>query len=450
VSRDAALVAGCSGTITGVNDDMSATFEFHWKAGNASYERGDLNAARNHYQQALAIRPDSVPARHNLGVVYRDLELWELALIEFVDVIARNGRSAGGFHSLALVETHLGLYQAAVTHFRRAIALKDPFPDAHFNLGMLLLRLGNFPEGFLEYEWRWQTDQFTPFRSPNRKWRGRPIAGTLLVHTEQGAGDAIQFARFLPMAAERCGRLLLVSPANLFPLFSTLPGISKVRGAGKIDASEFEAYLPLLSLPGVLGTTLETVPRHVPYLMPEARDVALGPSPIPDAKRKVGLVWAGSPTHRNDRHRSCRLREFRPLFDVPGVAFYGLQMGPQASEIAELRDSFTNLSDLRLNERKTDYADTAALLGQLDLLISIDTSVLHLAGALGRPAWGLISAISDWRWMVDREDSPWYPTLRLFRQARLDDWSELLQRVAAALRQWLESEPPSTSPTSGR
>jgi TPR repeat len=413
---------------------MADDYAHHWNSGNACYERGELEAARDHFARALELAPNSVPARYNLGVVHRDLENWERAWILFIDVIARNPQAAAAYNNLAILEEHFGLHHAAETHYRQAIALKNDFPDAHFNLGMLLLRLGHWQEGFVECEARWQTSRFTPFRAPHPVWNGEELRGTLLVHSEQGAGDAIQFVRFLPQAAERCDRILFICPERMHRLFEALPGVAEMRGPGPIQYAEFAAYLPLMSLPRALGSTLESLPRHVPYLPLRADPFDMGPSPVVDPRLRVGLGWAGSPTHLNDRHRSCSLQDLAPLFDIPGIAFYSLQTGPQSSELTDHGKWSSNIVDL--GDRLVDYVDTAAVLDQLDLTISVDTSVLHLAGALGRPAWGLLSARSDWRWMLDREDSPWYPTLRLFRQARLDDWHELISRVAATLSRW--------------
>jgi len=422
---------------------MSEGFADHLQAGGESYERGDLAAARGHFERALQLDPNSILARYNLGVVYRDLELSEAAWIEFLEVIARDPRVAGAFNNLAILEERLGYYRAAEAHYRRAIALKPDFPDAHFNLGMLLLRLGRFPEGFRECEWRWQTSRFTPFRVPHPLWDGRRLHGTLLVHSEQGAGDAIQFVRYLPIAAELCDRLLFFCPEHLFSLFHGMPGVAELRGPGTVRVSEFHAYIPLMSLPLVLGTTLESIPCRIPYLTPAPRSIDLGPTPIANPRLRVGLAWAGSPTHQNDRHRSCRSSDLAPLFAIPDIAFYSLQLGPQAAELKEAGIWSGRLVDL--GARLGDYADTAAVIQQLDLLITVDTSVLHLAGALGRPAWGMISARSDWRWMLDREDSPWYPSLRLFRQSRLDDWSEPFGRAADALATWGPGREPERS-----
>jgi tetratricopeptide (TPR) repeat protein len=426
---------------------MPGGFAEHLKAGSESYERNDLAVARLHFEKALELEPGANVARYNLGVVYRDLELSEDAWIQFLEVIARDGRASGAFNNVAILEERLGYYRAAEAHYRRAIALKHDFPDAHFNLGMLLLRLGRFPEGFRECEWRWQTSRFTPFRVPHPLWDGRRLNGTLLVHSEQGAGDAIQFARFLPIAAELCDRLIFFCPENLFCIFEGLPGVAELRGPGNVQVSEFQTYLPLMSLPLVLGTTLEAIPCRIPYLTPAPRPIDLGPPPAANPRLKVGIAWAGSPTHQNDRHRSCRLGDLAPLFALPDVAFYSLQVGPQAAELEEPGPWSSRL--VHLGDRLTDYARTAAALEQLDLLIAVDTSVVHLAGALGRPAWALISARCDWRWMIDREDTPWYPTVRLFRQARLDDWSELVRRVADDLARRSPGRPPAPRGPSG-
>ncbi len=360
---------------------MPESLADHLRLGGESYERGELAAASAHFEKALALDPASNLARYNLGVVYRDLELDQKAWIHFIEVIARDGRAAGAFNNLAILEERLGLYLAAEAHYRRAIAIKDEFPDAHFNLGMLLLRLGRFPEGFRESEWRWKTSKFTPFKVPHPLWDGRPLPGTLLVHSEQGAGDAIQFVRFLPIAAQRCDRLIFFCPVNLFSLFEGLPGVSELRGPGEVQVSEFQAYLPLLSLPLVLGTTLDSIPCSIPYLTPSPRKIDLDPHPVANPRLKVGIAWGGSPTHQNDRHRSCRLRDLAPLFHVPDVAYYSLQVGPQSSELGEPGPWQGRVVDL--GPRISDYADTTAVLRQLDLLISVDTSVVHLAGALG-------------------------------------------------------------------
>jgi hypothetical protein len=230
-----------------------------------------------------------------------------------------------------------------------------------------------------------------------------------------------------------------VCRADLAPLFATIPGVGEIREAGQINVAEFDTYLPLLSLPRVFGTTLDTIPAEVPYLDMEAirrrKGRAGSLSQSPSSFPKVGLVWAGSPTHQNDRHRSCALRAFLPVLQTPDVEFYSLQKGERSREIAELPPGITVYD---LDPLLGDYGDLAILLDQLDLIISVDTSVVHVAGALGKPVWTVLSYVPDWRWMLEGESTPWYPTMQLFRQTQPDDWAEVMGWVVKALaeRKW--------------
>jgi hypothetical protein len=318
---------------------------------------------------------------------------------------------------------------------------------------MTLLQLGDYPRGFAEYEWRPQAGRFAPGACPHPRWDGRPIPErTLLIHIEQGAGDAIQFARYLPLAAQRVGRLLLACRADLVPLFATIPGVAEVREAETIGVADFDAQLPLLSLPHVFGTRLETIPAHVPYL-----DLALlrrrkdsRPSLPPSDLLQVGLVWAGSSTHPRDRQRSCVARDFLPALRTPGIVFHSVQTGERSEELPrEL-----GVRDLPASVR--DFGDTALLIDQLDLLITVDTAAAHLAGALGKPVWTLLGTVPDWRWGLEGETTPWYPSMRLFRQTRSGDWAGVMERVAHALAEWVDRQPSKAggralpSPSSGR
>ena len=413
---------------------MSTNIRVVLQQGNAYYERHDLANAGECYRQAIALQPSSIEANYNLGVVLADSGQYGEAAGQFRRTLELNSENAAAWNFLGVCHASQQEYADAEADYRRAIELQYQFPDAHFNLGQLLLRLGRLQEGFAESEWRWQTSQFIPLQCIQPRWVGDHLAGTLLVHTEQGAGDAMQFIRYIPKAAQLCDRLMLVCTENLAPLFNSVPGIDVIRGAGEIGNHEFQSWIPLLSLPSVLGTTLESIPSDVPYLVaPDDRQpIDLGVPHVPDARLRVGISWAGSPTHKNDRHRSCKLMDFQPLLDVPEIAFYSLQVGPKADELAQWGVHLERVRDLRDQQR--DFSDTALIMQQLDLVISVDTAVLHLAGALGCPTWGLLSNRCDWRWMTDREDSPWYPTLKLFRQQELDDWAELMHRVAVELQ----------------
>jgi hypothetical protein len=367
-------------------------------------------------------------------VALGDADEYDEAIACLEEVIKTEPERAEAYNSLGYVLSRQRQPQKAIPYLERAIELQPKYAQAHFNLGMSLLQLGDYTRGFAEYEWRWQTGQFTPFHSPHPQWDGQPVPDkTLLIYTEQGAGDAIQFARYLPMAAARCKKLILVCRQDLMPLFATIPGIAEIREAGQINVAEFDTYLPLLSLPNVCGTTVETIPADVPYLdvaairrRKENPALALPPSD----QFKVGFVWAGSPTHRVDRHRSCALKEFLPVLRVAGVSFYSLQKGERHKELAGLPPE---VQVQNLEPLLGDFGDLAVIIEQLDLVISVDTSVAHMAGALAKPVWTLLTDVADWRWMLEGETTSWYPTMRLFRQTRPGDWAGLMERVAHEL-----------------
>jgi uncharacterized protein (TIGR03032 family) len=432
VLPDAALAE----VILPTEEELARSPAFHFQRGNEFYRQGKLDEAVESYRRCVAIQPEFPNAMYNLGVALGDAEKYSEASACLEKVVAAEPERAEVYNSLAYVVSRQRQPRKAIEYCERAIELQPEYAQARFNLGMNLLQIGDYKRGFAEYEWRWQTGQFTPFRCPHPKWNGQPIPEKkLLIHTEQGAGDAIQFARYLPRAAESCGKVILVCRDDLMPVFSTMPGIAEIRAAGQIGVAEFDVHVPLLSLPHLFGTTLETIPAEVPYVDVSAirrrkdnHALALTDSACP----KVGIVWAGSATHRNDRHRSVSLKEFLPVLQTPGIAFYGLQKGERARDLAELSPEI-RVEDL--DPKLGDFGDLAVIVDQLDLVISVDTSVAHVAGALGKPVWTLLSDVVDWRWGLEGETTPWYPTMRLFRQTRLDDWAGVMARVAAALRE---------------
>jgi uncharacterized protein (TIGR03032 family) len=433
VLPDAAVREVAQGPMEFDHDEQA---EFLFRSGNDRYTQGNLTEAMHNYQQCLDLKPDFPLARYNLGVIYRQMERWEEAEAEFKQVVATDPNNAAVYNNLGIVAQHQGRFQDAVRDYQQAIALQADFATAHFNYGMLLLSLGDLKQGFAESEWRWQTEEFTPFDCPHPRWNGEDITGkTLLIHTEQGAGDAIQFCRFIPLAAERCAQILLVCMPELMPLFRTVPGIATLLPPGQLSLNDFQVFVPLMSLPYCLGTTLDTLPNAVPYL-----DVERSPTmQLLGEGLKVGIVWGGSPTHKHDHHRSTRLAAWLPILTLPGVTFFSLQKGERSAELGQLPDGVT-VQDLGPQIR--DFGDTANFLKQLDLVITVDTSVAHLAGALGLKVWVLLCADPDWRWLRDREadglpsrlDSPWYPTMNLFRQAELDQWEPVMIEVRAMLQ----------------
>jgi hypothetical protein len=414
--------------------DASELAQPHMQTGAVLYEQRDLEGARRAFQAALAVQGDLIPARFNLAVICRELEENDLAESLFHEVIAAGEILADAYNNLGILSVRREEFDTAEDHLREAIRHRDQFPLAHFNLGTLLLRMEKMEEGWREYEWRWQTPTFTPINCPQPQWNGQPFDGTVLVHTEQGIGDTFQFARFIPMIRERCRRVIFLRPDHLDCMFPVEDWADEIRSPGEIALDSFQAVFPLMSAPFALNLGIDDLPYRERYLTPAFRDIDLGPSHVPDAKLKVGIAWCGSPTHVNDAFRSTTIEKFAPLFQIPQIAFYSLQLGAQADDMNNLLQHAPVVRDL--SNLQHDIADAAAIVRQLDLVITVDTSILHLCGGLGLPVWGLISRRGDWRWLGNEHtDSVWYPSLRLFRQQRLNDWDEMMQRVATELRQ---------------
>jgi tetratricopeptide (TPR) repeat protein len=342
-----------------------------------------------------------------------------------------------------LVEAHLNLGVAlmaktdvvpAITSFRRAIDLRPDSAKAHYNLALALLSSGNFREGWTENEWRWLCKGFTtPLRRFTQPlWDGSPLHGrTILLHCEQGFGDSIQFIRYAPLVAERGGRVVLWAPPELLSLMRGVQGVETVATAEPFPP--FDVHCPLLSLPRALDTRLESIPANVPYLFADPVRTARWKDKVVASANglKIGLAWAGRPTHTNDRNRSIGLKQLAPLAEITGVTFYSLQKGSSAHHAAGA-PSGMNLIDL--TDELHDFADTAALIENLDMVIAVDTSVAHLAGAMGKRVWVLLPFSADWRWLLNREDNPWYPTMRLFRQKQIGNWDATIIELARALK----------------
>ena len=356
-------------------------------------------------------------------------------------------QSAEACNSLGNALLGQGRPAEAVLAFDQALAIHGSDANARYNRSLALLASGDFVRGWAEYEWRWKRPD-VPAKQPvfeQPAWDGRDITGkTILLYAEQGAGDTIHFIRYIPLLAERGARVLFVCPAPLHNLARHVRGVCQLFGWGE-PLPPFDTHAPLMSLPYLMKTTLENVPARVPYLpIPPAETFPLSPGPA--KLLKVGLVWAGGDDYRKNRIRSTSLDQFLPLLRLPGVRFFSLQCGPRAADLQKL-PADVQLEDL--GRRARDYADTAAALGQLDLVISVCTSTLHLAGALGRPTWAILAYAPCWRWMLGRPDSPWYPTMTLFRQPRPGDWAGVLAQVQAALRDLTrrtDKSPPAPAP----
>ena len=332
------------------------------------------------------------------------------------------------FVNLALIYRAWGFIKQAVACLEHAVKLAPDNADAYWNLSHALLISGDLPRGFAEYEWRFKRKRRgeMPIKLP--LWQGEFLDGkTILLSLEQGVGDAIQYIRFAERVAALGGRAVVECHPGLEKLLATAPGVSAAVPTGS-NISDASAYLPIMSLPHVLGTTLDSVPAHVPYL---SVPVGTPPASLNGAGLSVGLVWRGNPKHENDHWRSIKLSTLNALLDVEGVSFFSLQVGNGASECSQ--PPWTNRM-VDLAPSLTDFAATAAAIAELDLVITVDTAAAHLAGALAKPVWVLIPQGNDWRWLHGRDDSPWYPTMRLFRQVRERRWAPAVRAMVNTLR----------------
>jgi Flp pilus assembly protein TadD len=400
--------------------------------GAALRDAGRNRDAINCYRQALRCRPGAPDVLNNLGNALRAQDEPIAAIACFRAALRRSPANAGIQANLGSVLREVGRLDEAVETLERAIQLQPDYAEAHWDLAFARLLQGDFTSGFAEYEWRWRRTDFPPRHFTAPLWRGENLAGrTLLVHAEQGAGDAIQFVRFASLVAELGARVVLECPRALVALFESVEGVQRVIARGD-PLPEFDWHVPLMSLAHRLGSILNSLAARVPYLRPPPdRRVPLPPTRgNHPAALRIGLVWRRHPQHRNDGRRSIPLTALEPLFTATDVAFYSLQVAPTADFSGEAghQNSLINLENLI-----HDFSDTAALIEQLDLVIAVDTSVAHLAGALACPVWVLLPFAPDWRWLLDRDDSPWYPTMRLFRQPMPGDWTSVVQSVRAAL-----------------
>lgn len=394
-----------------------------------------LPAAVACLKRALLYAPNAAALHSNLGNMLWMLLEFDEAMAALQRALALDPTRHETYHNLGLLQFSLGNYQAAVESYDRALMIKPDARIVRWDRALALLAGGDLARGFAAYDER--LDLGDAMAGIDRKlrsvramplplWNGEDLAGkTLYVYAEQGFGDTLQFCRFLPHLARRGPRIVFDCQAELMRLLADLPGIAALRAEGS-KPPDADYHVPLLSLPHRLGVTLGTIPAQVPYLAaPTATPDTLLHRP-PGTRLTVGICWAGRPEHANDHNRSLALEHFLAFCDLPGIALFSLQKGPRAGDIAAL-SAAALVRDLA--PRIHDFADTARFILQLDLVITADTAIAHLAGALGRPAIVLLPFTPDWRWFGRREDSPWYPTLRLVRQPAPRDWKSVVQRA---------------------
>jgi tetratricopeptide (TPR) repeat protein len=407
--------------------------ENFFNLGNVYKDKQEINKSIESFQEAIRLRPDYHQALNNLALLLHGQGRLEEAIAFFYQALEARADEAEIFNNLGNVYKDQKRMEQAVEAYRRAVNLNPTYPEGHWNLALALLMTRNFEQGWPEYEWRWKIKGVISRGDFERPlWDGRPLEGKrILLYAEQGFGDTVQFIRYVPSVLERGGRVVVECQPELVSLLQTMKGIEAVIPHGN-PLPNFDVQCPLLSLPLIFRTDLSTIPSPIPYLRTDPEKVQKWRDRLASdqGNYKVGLVWAGKPDHSNDHNRSISFNELWPLFLIPGISFYGLQRGTAAMPAKESPPgpNWVNLSD-----ELYDFSETGAAIQNLDLIISVDTAVAHLAGALGRPVWTLLPFAPDWRWLLDREDTPWYPTMKLFRQTTFRQWAGAIKKVAAQL-----------------
>ena len=405
----------------------------HNNLGAALVELGAIDEAAECYRRALTLQPANAAAHNNYGRVLAQRDERDAAASHFRHAINLQPHLIDAHINLGNALLEQGDAHAAHDSYQRALAIDASHESAHWNDGLALLVQGDLVEGFKQ--WRWNVAASKRFSAP--EWCGEELHGaTILIHAEQGFGDAIHFARYLPLVAARGGRIVFEAPAELHRIFAGIPGVDDVVAFGE-PLPDFAWQCPLLSLPLAFNTTLATVPSTTPYLSADAETATEWQRRVAGTACKVGIVWAGRPEHKRDRHRSLSLAQLAPLATIPNLAFYALQKG---AAVTQADDAPAGMRLEILSPLLGDFADTAAAITALDLVITVDTSVAHLAGALGKPVWIMLPYAPDWRWLEERSDSPWYPTARLFRQDASRRWGPVVESVTTALAAFASAE----------
>jgi len=412
--------------------------------GNNLKELKRYEEALASYDRALTVRPDNAETLHNLGIMLHELKRYEEALASYDRSLTLGPDNAETLSNRGITLKELKRFEDALASYDRALAARPDYAEAHWNEALLRLLIGDFGRGWVKYEWRWKNKTIAaPKRNFSQPlWLGADAIDrkTILLHSEQGFGDTIQFCRYVPLVAARGARVILEVERPLQELMTTVAGATQVVAKGN-PLPDFDLQCPLLSLPLAFGTRRETIPSLTPYLCTPVRarnnwQTRFGPK----TRARIGLVWSGNPGHKDDHNRSISLRSMMPLLDIDAT-FVSLQRNVRADDMAVLNDLTTlkERSDLfHFDDALSDFSDTAALISNLDLVISVDTSVAHLAGALAKPVWVLLTFVPDWRWSLDRDDSLWYPTARLFRQDETRKWDSVIARVRAALSEHIQ------------
>lgn len=393
------------------------------------------------YEKALFLKPGWAQVCNSLGAAYQRIRALDKAVECYLKALEEKPAWHLPYHNLGEVFILKNQTMQAIQYFRESIKRNPGFAGSHFNLGILLLQQGMFSEGWQEYEWRLagqENGNSNIKQAP--MWEGSDPGGrTIVVRSEQGLGDAIQFVRYVKLIHQAGGRVWLQASPRLAHLLETCPEVDRVITDWP-PLEEFDFQAPLLSLPRIFGTTLDSIPADIPYLFAQPCDESMLRflERYDSSTLKIGISWRSGDSYRNHELRDCKPGDFHSLAHIPRVALFSLQFAPFSQESQELKE--LGIEDLA--EKLGDFASTAAIVRGMDLVITVDTALAHLAGALGKPVWTLLNFTADWRWLTDREDTPWYPNMRLFRQRVSGDWAEVFASVESRLVEWLSALTP--------
>ncbi len=415
--------------------------EAYYNLGTVLLQQKRLTEAEASCREAVRLLPRLPAVHNNLGAVLLELDRLPEALACFQHAAQLDTASAEVRNNLGNAFRDLGRFDEALAAYAQALLLKPDFAEVHWNAALVHLLRGNFEEGWPEYEWLWRRPEFSSRVFAQPRWDGSPLAGrTILLFADHGLGDTIQFIRYAHLVREQGARVIVECPRLLLPLLGGFKGVDLLVAQGD-PLPPHDWCAPLMGLPLHFRTTSETIPATVPYLHADAalveqwrRELAARPG------FKIGITWQGNPDHVNDRRRSIPLMEFASLAAVQGVQLVSLQHGPASQQLAAVSGRWP-ITDLggQLDDVAGPFMDRAAVMKNLDLVVACDTSIAHLAGALGVPVWVALPQVPDWRWLLGRDDSLWYPTMRLFRQERRGEWGPVFQRMADAVQQFVSS-----------
>ena len=406
-------------------------------SGIVAFRKGRGPEAVEKIERAVAAEPQTALFHRNLCEIYRRSGRYDDAVVAGQRAITLNPNDLYAYLNLSVLHYHRIELDAAIASAEKALALDSNLPGAHFGIAEASLLRGDFQRGWEEYEWRFRLASAAPLMPPTDRpqWDGNklPSGATLLLIADQGFGDCIQFSRYIPWAASLCPNIAVACARDLQPVIEQQAGIGQVFDRWE-DKPDFAAFCPLSGLPRLAGTRLDTIPAAIPYLRADANTAAVWAQRLatllPEGWRRIGIAWAGRPNHPNDDVRSIPLHALAPLADIPGTALISLQKGPGQAQIGTY---WGHAPLINLGPEIVNFSDTMAIIDGLDLVVTVDTAVAHLAGAMGKPVWIMLPFAPDWRWLLDRSDTPWYPTARLFRQPAARQWAPVIAAVGQEL-----------------